>query len=97
MLLKEAIRTTRKHIIIKDHLTDRWLAEPILRFMDRTGNEEQGVSLPYKFWSMQEWTDQFESHDLELQHWSTDIPIYPWWADWLFGRGLHFSALLKQL
>jgi len=95
LLLNEAIRTTAKYVIIKDHLTDPFLALPFLQFMDRSGNEEQGVSNPYKYWSKKEWMHEFRVSGLELDSWFTDIPIYPWWATWLFGRGLHFIARLS--
>lgn len=96
LLLKEAVRTAAKYVIVKDHLTDPFLAIPFLRFMDRSGNEDQGVLNPYKYWSKKEWVNEFRSSGYILDSWSTDIPIYPWWASWLFGRGLHFIAKLSS-
>lgn len=96
LLLREAARVSRQCIILKDHLTDRWMARPILEFMDRIGNENQGVSLPFAYWAKREWLEEFEIHNLVVDSWLTDVPIYPWWAAWLFGKGLHFVARIVR-
>ena len=50
-VMAEAGRVARKHIIIKDHLTDGFLNEPVLKFMDYVGNKRHGVALPYYYMS----------------------------------------------
>lgn len=94
LLLAEAARVSRRAVVIKDHLADRFLAVPILRFMDRVGNEREGVNLPYNYWSRKQWLAEFAKQGLVIQEWSTKIALYPWWASWLFGWGLHFIACL---
>ena len=46
-LLRETVRVARRCVVVKDHLTDGFLAEPTLRFMDSVGNRRHGVALPY--------------------------------------------------
>lgn len=93
-LLREARRVTRGTIVIKDHLREGLLAAPTLRFMDWVGNASYGVELPYNYWSRAQWQHAFSELNLVVDHWETDLRLYPWPADLVFGRGLHFVARL---
>jgi SAM-dependent methyltransferase len=93
-LLEDAARVAKQCVIIKDHLKDRPLAGPILGFMDRVGNTRHGVALPYKYWRKAEWDRAFDLMGVRPDHWDTNLKIYPFWADWLFGGSLHFLARL---
>ena len=93
-VMAEAGRVARKHIIIKDHLTDGFLNEPVLKFMDYVGNKRHGVALPYYYMSKSEWYSHFESLGWTVDSWETDIGIYPMWCSWAFDRELHFIAKL---
>jgi SAM-dependent methyltransferase len=94
ILLREAARVTRRDLVIKDHTRDGWLAGPTLRFMDYVGNARHGVALPGNYWPERRWRETFRALDLEVVDWTQKIPLYPWWAAWLFGRSLHFLARL---
>jgi ubiquinone/menaquinone biosynthesis C-methylase UbiE len=93
-LLAEATRVARSELILKDHLMDRPLSAPILRFMDRVGNERHGVESVYNYWSTARWHAAFEELGLDVMTWVSDPPLYPWPANLVFGRGLHFIAKL---
>lgn len=95
-ILMEATRITKKYLVIKDHLSDRILAKPTLRFMDIVGNVRYGVKLPFNYLSKKEWLDLFQKSDLKIEQWNEDLALYPWWADWLFGKSLHFLASLQK-
>ena len=95
MLLGEAKRVSRRGIIIKDHITDKVFARQILRFMDDAGNRRYQVNLPYNYWSESRWHKEFSDLDLHIHTWITNLPIYPWWAYWLFGSGLHILVKLE--
>ena len=95
ILLREAKRVSRQGIIIKDHIKDKLFAEQILRFMDDAGNRRYQVNLPYNYWSKSRWHKEFSRLDLHIQSWTTSLPIYPWWAYWLFGSGLHVLVKLQ--
>ena len=94
VLLKEAARTARRSIVLKDHCRNGVLANTTLRFMDWVGNARYGVALPYNYWTKDEWDRAFMELKLEKHSWTVDLRLYPKPADWLFGRSLHFIAQL---
>jgi len=94
-LLREARRVARRFIVIKDHRLEGWLAGPTLRFMDDVGNARFGVRLPYNYWRHDEWLAAFAKLGLRVASWNQRLSIYPWPADWVFGRGLHYVARLE--
>jgi len=96
VLLGEARRVSRRWIVIKDHFRDGFLANETLRFMDWVGNARYGVALPYNYWSSQQWTDGFTRLGLTTAKQILGLGLYPFWANWLFGRGLHFVVLLEK-
>ncbi len=95
ILLREAARVARRGMLIKDHLVRGLLARPTLRFMDKVGNRRFGVSLPHNYWSPKQWDAAFEQLSLERKEYLTQLKLYPMWANWCFGRGLHFIARLE--
>ena len=79
ILLREAARVVRRHIILKDHILDRLLAKTTLRFMDCICNARYNsytASPPY--WCERKWRQAFE-----------EIGLYPNILDSLFGGTLH--------
>ena len=94
-LLAEAARVSRRYVLIKDHLADGCLSRPLLAFMDRVGNRRHGVALPENYLKRIEWEQIYQDLRLrEIVH-EGRLRLYPWWADWLFGRSLHFLSLLE--
>lgn len=94
ILLREAIRVARCGVMIKDHLVRGPLARPTLRFMDEVGNRRFGVKLPHNYWRPEQWDAAFEELHLEREAYRTQLGLYPLWANWCFGRGLHFITRL---
>lgn len=92
VLLREAARVARQAVVVKDHLLDGVLAGPTLRFMDWVGNARHGVVLPYNYWPQARWDHAADDLGLTREEWQTSLGLYPAWANWLFGRGLHFVA-----
>ena len=95
MLLCEAARVSRRAIVLKDHTLDGPFAYSTLRLMDWVGNSRHGVTLPYNYWPKQRWLQTFESLGLMVQNWKDDLRMYPFGADAIFGRSLHFVARLE--
>ena len=93
-LLRESLRVSRRAVLIKDHTLEGFLAGPTLRFMDRTGNLRQGVPLRYEYWPRQRWLRMFESLNVRVT-WKYPLGLYPWPANWVFERRLHFIARLE--
>ncbi len=94
ILLREGARTARAAIVIKDHSLNGFLAGPTLRLLDRVGNARYGVKLPYNYWPRRRWFEVWEMMGLKISVWKTDLELYPWPVDWIFGRSLHFIARL---
>lgn len=93
-LISEAARVARQSIIIKDHLSESWLDHMILRFMDWVGNAPHGVVLPYNYAPRRDWQAWFSAAKLDVETFETDVPLYPFPFNMLFGRKLHFIARL---
>jgi SAM-dependent methyltransferase len=96
-LLSEAVRVSRGGLIIKDHYRQGLLAQQTLRFMDNVHNKRYGVALPYHYWTPGRWSKELKKLDLTTNSIETRINLYPWWADWVFGRGLHFIGSFLRL
>ena len=96
VLLREAARVSRRWIIIKDHTRTGPGAKPTLRFMDWVGNARYGVALPYNYWHEPHWNQAFAELNLRPARAVTSLGLYPWWADWMFGRRLHFMTVLEN-
>jgi SAM-dependent methyltransferase len=93
-LLREAVRVARHAIVIKDHLAEGSLAHLTLRVMDWVGNARHGVALPYDYWSLAKWHRVFDKLGLRINSWESNLKLYPFPADLILGRSLHFIALL---
>jgi len=97
ILLNEAARVTRKYIVIKDHNANGLCSRATLRFMDWVGNARFGVSLPYNYWTHQQWQEGYKTAGLKVVSQIDTLGLYPSWSNWLFGRRLHFIVLLEKI
>lgn len=95
-VMKEAARVASHGVLIKDHYRDSPVAGAILRFMDWVGNASYGVRLPYNYLSRRQWSTIWQRLGLVPQQIEDALGIYPMPFDLIFGRGLHFVALLSQ-
>lgn len=95
-LLAEAKRVSNKYIIIKDHLWKNKLDYKILEFMDNIGNKPHGVVLEYNYLPEKKWREIFDELGLEVVSMNKSIPLYAFPFSLVFGRELHFVALLKK-
>lgn len=96
ILLKEARRIARYHVLIKDHFRQGVAAHARLRFMDWVGNARFGVSLPYNYWTQLQWHAAWNEIGLQPEQLLTKLGLYPKPANWIFGANLHFIALLRR-
>ena len=95
-LLREAVRVARRSIIIKDHAREGLLGALTLRVMDTIGNQRHGVSLPYNYWTSEEWLVAWSHLGLQMKSQITKLRLYPWPATLIFDRKLHFVARLDR-
>jgi ubiquinone/menaquinone biosynthesis C-methylase UbiE len=96
LLLREAARVTRDAVVLKDHLREGLWAQATLRFMDELGNRRHGVPLPNRYLSAKEWSQLFVECRLVTVNSDPIRHLYPFPANLIFGRGLHFLARLKK-
>ena len=96
VLLAEAVRVTRRYVLLKDHFRTGFLAYATLRLMDWCGNVHHGVALPYNYLSESEWSRLYCQTGLTPVKTIRKLGLYPLPFNWLFGRSLHFVALLKK-
>ena len=96
-LLREAMRVGRGRLVIKDHLSGSRLDRATLRFMDWVGNTPHGVVLPYAYLSEQQWHALFARLHLRTVFRTENVPIYPFPFSYVFGRRLHFIAVLEEI
>jgi len=97
VLLREAVRVSRRWIVVKDHVLNGPAAALRLRFMDYVGNSRYGVSLPYSYLSEREWNELRRLLDLRIAVEVTQLNLYPPPFDYLFGASLHFVALWDRV
>lgn len=95
-MLREAVRVTRKSVLIKDHKADGPFARCVLRVMDWVGGARHGFALPYNYLATKEWDDAIRTLGLTVASWKSTLSLYPWPATWLFDRSLHFLAELEK-
>jgi len=95
-LLREAARVARSYVVLKDHLSENFLDQATLRFMDWIGNRPHGVTLTYNYQSLRLWQEHFAVCGLQAAQFSTQLPLYPPPFSLLFGRKLHFIAQLRK-
>ena len=95
-LLSEAARVSRRFVLIKDHLSENYFDFRTLQGMDWVGNRPHGVVLPYNYQSRNQWDGFFSQAGLSVREWNGRIPLYPFPFGSLFGRGLHYVALLEK-
>jgi len=95
-LLAEAKRVSKGIIVLKDHTKEGILAGLTLRFMDWIGNVHHGVALPYNYWTDHQWQEALFHLSLKVETWNSRIGLYPFPANLLFDRSLHFIAMLKH-
>ena len=96
VLLAEAARVTKRYVLLKDHFRTGFFARATLRFMDWFGNIHHGVALPYNYFSEPEWNQTYHRVGLNTVRLTRQLKLYPNPANLVFGRELHFLALLEK-
>jgi SAM-dependent methyltransferase len=95
-LMHEAARVTRRHVLIKDHLTSGLFARPTLRFMDWVGNWGHDVALTYNYLPEGTWRSMFAEARLILENWDDHLGLYPIPFNLVFDRRLHMIARVAK-
>jgi SAM-dependent methyltransferase len=93
-LLAEAKRVAGRAIVLKDVTPLGPGSDATLRFMDWVGNARHGVPLPYDFWTQEQWRSAFAGLDLSVEAVKRRLSLYPWPANLLFEKRMHFVLRL---
>jgi len=96
MILQDAYRVSSEFILIKDHFAENAVDHLTLRLMDWVGNRPYGVALPYAYLSRSQWKELYNRLGVSLERTDCDLSLYPAPFSAIFGRDLHFIALLKK-
>ena len=94
--LMEASRVAAHGVLVKDHYRESAFAGLILRLMDWVGNASHGVRLPYNYLGKGQWQEIWQRLSLTPKKLGEDLGIYPMPFDLIFGRRLHFIAMLSK-
>jgi SAM-dependent methyltransferase len=95
ILLHEAVRVSRHAVLLKDHTLTGFAAGLTLRLMDSVGNRRHDVALPYNYWPRTQWLEAARALGLSITSWNSNLGLYPWPANIIFERSLHFVARLE--
>lgn len=96
-LLVQAASVARKGLFIKDHYSQNGFDHAVLTLMDWFGNAQDGVALPNTYLSREEWQRYLDQAKVRAAVLKTDIALYPFPANLVFGRGLHFAGRFEKL
>ena len=96
VLLREAARVSRRRILIKDHHREGLGARLTLRFMDWVGERTLWRGPALQLLGGAPMAGGFCRIKLRPVRSITSLGLYPWWANWIFGRRLHFITLLEK-
>jgi ubiquinone/menaquinone biosynthesis C-methylase UbiE len=94
-LLREAVRVSKKLMIIKDHRRDGLLAQQRISFLDWAANAGYNVPVLYKYHSEDEWHALVKKVSSKVLEERTSIDIYPPVFNQLFGKGLHYFVVFE--
>jgi SAM-dependent methyltransferase len=95
-VLAEGCRVSRRFLLIKDHLSESPVDFYTLKLMDWIGNRPHGVALPNNYQSRSQWDGYYAGAQLSLKAYQDQVPLYPFPFSGIFGRKLHFIALLEK-
>lgn len=89
-VLREMARVASNSVVVKDHVVRGVAGRATLRFMDFIGNAPHGVALPYNYLTAAEWDEAVRTCGLTPAEVVEALSLYPWYANPVFGRRLHF-------
>ncbi|MDQ3116329.1 MAG: methyltransferase domain-containing protein [Verrucomicrobiota bacterium] len=95
MLLRECIRVSRRHVIIKDHQLSGPLAQARVSLIDWAANAPYGVECLYRYNSPREWGAILRGLQLTPVALFRAINLYPAGFNFLFGRRLQYLAVCE--
>ncbi len=94
-LLREAVRVSKKGIIVKDHLYKNKFDYLTLSFMDYIGNKPYSIDVIYDYFTLAQWRKLFSEENISINSLSTNLKLYPFPFNLVFDRQLHVLFKLE--
>ena len=92
----DALRVSRKGIIIKDHYANNWFDYATLKGMEYANpNAKTLLERPLRFLSRKEWEEKFRELGVERLAYNDKFTSYGKFWDIFFGRKMHFIGKYK--
>ena len=95
-LLAEAVRVSRRLVIIKDHLREGFLAQKRISLLDWAANAGYQVPCTYRYNNLAEWRQAIARVGSTFVEERTSINVYPPLFNNLLGGGLHYWAVFSR-
>ena len=95
-LLQDACRVARRGVLVKDHLCHTRADRAILTAMDWFGNSTYGFDFPRHYLAADGWRRLFASCGVTATARHDHLRLYPFPFSLVFGRNLHFIAMLES-
>lgn len=95
-MLEEALRVSRRRVLIKDHRLGHPAARALLTAMDWVGNTPHGVVLPFNYWGEARWRETWDELGLRPACYASRLHLYPFPLSLVLDAGLHFAVALER-
>ena len=92
-LLRECIRVSKRHLVIKDHQLCGPLAKMRVSLIDWAANAPYGVKCLFRYNRPKEWDAILRDLQLTPETLCSSIDLYPFGFNFLFGRRLQYLAI----
>lgn len=96
-MINEAVRVSKQFIIIKDHLCETKYDKFILKVMDWIGNKPDNIAILSNYCSTAQWQKYISKEKLKVRFWTTNLPIYSFPLNIIFGSKLHCFIVLEKI
>ena len=93
-LIREAIRVSRRLVFIKDHKVEGFLAQQRISFLDWAANTGYNVVCLFRYHTPRGWKEFIAGFPVKLRQEITTMNLYPPFINFVFGRKLHYCAVL---
>lgn len=90
------LRVSKRAVIIKDHLREGWLAQFRISVLDWVANIPYGVPCTFRYNDLRRWREMIRQHDVSTVTELMSINVYPMVINQIFGKGLHYFAVLEK-
>jgi len=96
LILIEALRVSKRGIIVKDHNCAGRIQKTIMKITDTLGNWHHDVPLFFNFLSRKKWLLLWNVLNLNEEYYTTRLNIYSQFRGCIFKKDMDFISVLKK-